>query len=213
MSRDYIDISRRVTNGIAAWPGSRGFASQTESSIANGDEANGSAIVMDVHVGTHVDSPLHFIENGKTIGEIGLDPFVGAAYVAEILDIDAIGRNELDAAAIPEDVDRLLLRTRNSLDEAYFDGAFIEDFAALSLDGAEWVRDRGLKLIGIDYMSVQRYTDSFDTHRLILGAGICILEGCDLRNVSSGSYDLLCLPLRLDDLEAAPARALLRSHS
>ena len=207
---DYVDISRRLTRGIGAWPGSRGFASHADNSIAGGDEANVSAIEMDVHVGTHVDAPLHFIDGGATLDQVGLDPFIGPAFVAEIRDAARIGGRELDAAGIPDDTTRLLLRTSNSLDDRYVDGPFTEDFAALTLDGAQWVEQRTMKLVGIDYMSVQRFEDSFDTHRVLLGAGICILEGLDLRHVKPGRYELVCLPLHLEGLEAGPARAILR---
>src|SRR5207302_1517819 len=106
-------------------------------------------------------------------------------------DADAIGRNELDAARVPDGTTRLLLRTRNSEDDAYSEGPFREDFAALSLDGAEWAVERGLRLVGIDYLSIQRYADSFDTHRVLLGAGLCIVEGLDLRQVAPGPYTLV----------------------
>lgn len=205
----YIDISRRLTRDIACWPGSRAFTIHSESAIADGSEANVSALELDAHTGTHVDAPLHFIREGAAIDGVGLDPFVGPAFVADIPGARRIGRAELDAADVPEGTTRLLLRTPNSLDDAFVDGPFREDFAALTIDGAEWAVERGLKLVGIDYLSIQRFEDSFDTHRVLLGAGVCILEGLDLREVTPGSYRLVCLPLRLVGTEAAPARAVL----
>ena len=151
---------------------------------------------MDVHVGTHVDAPAHFIEGGATLDAVGLDPFLGPAYVAEIDATDRIDAAALEAAEIPDGTERLLLRTRNSSDDAYLHGPFREDFAALTAEGARWVVERGLALVGIDYLSIQRFDDPPDTHRILLGAGVCILEGIDLRAVGEGRYRLVCLRWR-----------------
>jgi arylformamidase len=209
MTPTYFDISRPLQKGIAAWPGSPGFRVFAHQSIADGAEANASGIEMDVHVGTHVDAPAHFIQGGATLDAVGLHPFVGPVYVAAIDTADRIDAAALDAAEIPDGTERLLLRTRNSSDETYLHGPFREDFAALTAEGARWVVERGLALVGIDYLSIQRFADPPDTHRILLGAGVCILEGLDLRAVGPGQYRLICLPLRLVGVEAAPARALL----
>lgn len=209
MTEPYLDVSRRLTRGIACWPGSRTFSTYVDSSISGGSEANVTAFEMDAHTGTHVDAPLHFIPEGATVDEIGLEPFVGQARVVDIPECSVIGAQELEAADIPHGVERLLLRTRNSTDDSYIDGPFRDDFAALSLSGAEWVVSRGLRLIGIDYLSIQRFDESFDVHRILLGAGIAILEGLDLRRAAPGDYALICLPLFLVGAEAAPARAIL----
>lgn len=209
MTPTYFDISRPLREGIAAWPGSPGFRVFVHQSIADGAESNASGIEMDVHVGTHVDAPAHFIQGGATLDGVGLHPFVGPAYVAEIDDTDRIDAGVLEAAEIPVDTERLLLRTSNSRDEAYLDGPFREDFAALTAEGARWVVERGLVLVGIDYLSIQRFGDPPDTHQILLDAGVCILEGLDLRAVGRGSYGLVCLPLPLVGAEAAPARAVL----
>jgi arylformamidase len=209
MTPTYFDISRPLEEGIAAWPGSPGFRAFAHQSIADGAESNASGIEMDVHVGTHVDAPAHFIEGGATLDAVGLHPFFGPAYVAEIDTTARIDAAALDAAEIPEGTERLLLRTRNSLDERYVRGPFREDFAALTAEGASWVAERGLVLVGIDYLSIQRFGDPPDTHQILLGAGVCILEGLDLRAVARGHYWLVCLPIPLVGVEAAPARALL----
>jgi arylformamidase len=164
---------------------------------------------MDVHTGTHVDAPLHVLDGGASVEDVGLSPFIGPVYVADIQDTERVHRRALDAAQVPLGTTRLLLRTLNSTDPAYIEGPFRDDFAALTLDAAEWVVERGLRLVGIDYLSIQRFEDSLDTHRVLLRAGVCILEGLDMRNVAAGMYTLLCLPLRLAHAEAAPARAIL----
>ncbi len=209
MSPPYLDISRPLREGVAAWPGSPGFRTFVHQSIAAGADSNASGIEMDVHTGTHVDAPAHFIEGGETLDAVGLRPFVGHAYVAEIDSVDEIDAAALDAAGIPEGTERLLLRTRNSRDTAYLDGPFREDYAALTADGARWVVGRGLVLVGIDYLSIQRFGDPPDTHQILLAAGVCILEGLDLRAVGRGRYRLVCLPLALVGVEGAPARAVL----
>jgi len=209
MTLAFYDISRPLQEGIAAWPGSPGFRVFAHQSIADGAESNASGIEMDVHVGTHVDAPAHFIRGGATLDGVGLKPFVGPVYVAEIEEPAGIDAAALDSAEIPDSTERLLLRTKNSDDETYLHGPFREDFAALTADGARWVVERGLVLVGIDYLSIQRFDDPPDTHQILLGAGVCILEGLDLRAVGRGHYGLVCLPLPLVGVEAAPARALL----
>lgn len=164
---------------------------------------------MDVHAGTHVDAPLHFLDTGKTVGDVGLAPFVGRSFVAHIPNIAAIDANALEDAAIPPGVDRLLLRTANSDRRSIYDMPFRDDYVALTLSGAEWIATRGLLLVGIDYLSVQRFGDSGATHRILLEADVCILEGIDLATVAKGHYYLVCLPLALTGAEAAPARAVL----
>ena len=178
--------------------------------IARGDEANVSQLTMDVHTGTHVDAPRHFVADGAVVEQLGLDVLIGPALVIDTGSATEIGAEVLDALGLPR-LERVLLRTANSANPRLYQAPFDEDYAALTLDGAEWLVAHGVRLIGIDYLSVQRYALTKDIHRVILGAGIAILEGLDLRNVAAGDYELVCLPLRLDGVEAAPARAILLS--
>lgn len=209
MSERWLDISPLLRPDLPVWPGSPGVLTTPRQSISRGDEANVTQLAMDVHTGTHVDAPRHFLADGALLEELGLDPLVGPAFVAATGSAREIDRATLEALELPAGVDRLLLRTTNSAQPDPYGSPFDADYAALTLDGAAWLVARGVRLIGIDYLSVQRYALSTDIHRLILGAGIVILEGLDLRGVSSGAYELVCLPLRLDAVEAAPARAIL----
>jgi len=209
MTAPYIDISWPVGPQLPTWPGGPGFDASPHMEIAKGDDANATLLTMDAHTGTHVDAPRHFVAAGAELEALGLEPFVGDAWVAEIPAAQAIDADALEGAGVPDGVERLLLRTRNSRDERFRQREFQEDYAALTADGARWVVDRGLALIGVDYLSVQRYHDSPETHRVLLGAGVAILEGLDLRAVGPGMYTLFCLPLRLLGVEAAPARAIL----
>jgi arylformamidase len=208
LSGGLIDISMPLGPNTPTWPGSPGIGTAPLLSIANGDDANATQITMDVHCGTHVDAPRHFVPNGATIDAMGLDPFVGRAWVSVLSGVRGIGADTLDRAGIPAGTERLLLRTDNSLDARLRSGPFTDDYAALSADGASWVVDHGIKLIGIDYLSIQRFEDPPDTHQILLGAGVSILEGLELAEVSAGWWKLLCLPLKLTGTEAAPARAV-----
>jgi arylformamidase len=204
-----IDISMGLGPETPAWPGSPGITTSTLMSMAAGDEVNGSRLDMDVHCGTHVDAPLHFVADGATVEDVGLTPFVGSAWVADVPDATAIGAEVLERLQVPEGTVRLLLRTRNSLDRSLRSAPFSEKFVALTADGAQWVVDHGLRLIGIDYLSIQRFADPPDTHQILLGAGTAIVEGLDLEQVDEGRWNLICLPLKLLGTEGAPARAVL----
>jgi len=207
MSSAVLDISMPLDARTAVWPGSPGFASSAHLSLAAGDVANATLIEMDVHCGTHVDAPRHFVEGGAPLDALGLGPLVGPVWVA-----DAVGHPTIDAAVleeleVPSATTRLLLQTDNSLEPR--ETPFRKDYVALTADAAQWVVDRGLELVGIDYLSIQRFHDPPDTHQILLRAGTVILEGLDLRRVRAGHWTLMCLPLRLVGTEAAPARALL----
>jgi arylformamidase len=164
---------------------------------------------IDVHSGTHVDAPCHFIDHGPNVEELGLDPFIGPAVVIDTGSTKEITASVLDAAMTPPDAERLLLRTANSSQPDLYSTPFREDYAALTLDGAEWLAAKQLRLVGIDYLSIQRYCEPPDVHRVLLDAGISILEGLSLASVGPGAYELVCLPMRLANAEGAPARAIL----
>ncbi len=207
MNPTVLDISMPVHGQMSVWPGSPGFASSRHLSLAAGDVANATLIEMDVHCGTHVDAPSHFVNGGATLETVGLAPFMGPAWVADAAGHAAIDAALLDALEVPQETTRLLLRTDNSLDP--HDVPFREDYVALTADAAQWVVDRRLELVGIDYLSIQRFHDPPDTHQILLRAGTVILEGIDLRDVHSGRWTLMCPPISLVGAEAAPARALL----
>ena len=163
---------------------------------------------MDVHTGTHVDAPRHFLVGGCELEEMELTPFVGTADVVDVSHAEVIDAEVL-RSRVPEAAERILLRTRNSRIEGFRSGGFRPDYAALTPDGAAWLAGRGTLLVGIDYLSVQLYDDPPDAHTTLLGAGVCLLEGVVLNHVPAGRYLLACLSLRLDGVEAAPARAIL----
>lgn len=205
-----IDISVPLDHRLPVWPGSPGFRITPLITMGGDSVANVSHLAMELHTGTHIDAPRHFVADGATVEDIPLDALIGPAAVARIGTGGPIGPAELEALDLPVNVDRLLLRTPNSSLWAKHPGEFQQDYAALSLDGARWVVDRGIRLFGIDYLSVQRFSDGPETHQVLLKAGVVLLESLNLSAVEPGSYELICLPLALVGTEAAPARAFLR---
>jgi len=178
-----------------------------------GDPANVSRLDCDVHVGTHVDAPWHFLENRCTVEQLPLDTLIGPAIVAYLPEAGAVTAGDLDGLALLPGTKRLLLRTHNS--ELWSAGVtgFRKDYVALTADAGCWVVDQGIRLIGVDYLSVQRYEDSSLIHQILLEAGVIILEGLNLAGVQPGVYELICLPIRLVGADGAPARAVLRRLS
>jgi arylformamidase len=203
-----IDITVPITRGLPTWPGSTGFSIERTRSFERGDGMTVSRLDLDVHTGTHVESALHYVEGGDPVETLPLDAYIGPALAIDLRGADAIGPDELNAAGIPDRTQRLLIRTRNS-GSLQPGQEFSRDFVALTLEGARWIASRELRLVGTDYLSIQRFGDDPETHRVLMRAGIAILEGLDLSAAEPGEYRLTCLPLRVHGTEAAPARAIL----
>jgi arylformamidase len=205
-----IDISLSIHPDLPVWPGDPKVVIERISAISDGSASNDSRLSCSVHTGTHVDAPRHFIEDGAPVDRLALDVLVGPAEVVEVQDKDLITADHLENLKLPEPTRRLLIKTRNS--DLWADGrhAFNPDFVALDTPAARWLVGRGIRLVGVDYLSVQRYRDKDPaTHRVLLEAGVVILEGLDLRNVKPGPYRLLCLPVKLAGCDGAPARTIL----
>jgi len=207
--KKYIDISLPINSDLPIWPGSQKIEFKENSSIKNGDIANESLINISVHTGTHIDAPSHFIYDGLTIDKIPIAKLIGPTFVACIKNTDTITAETLDSSSIPQNVKRLLLLTDNTELWMKKSTKFNENYVALSTDAAQWIIGRKIELIGIDYLSIQKYNDSPDTHIVLLKNGVVILEGLNLNEVSQGWYELICLPLKLEGIEGSPARAIL----
>ena len=203
------DITLTVTPDMIVWPGDPKVSIQHTSSMDSGDNANVSQISMSCHTGTHVDAPHHFMNNGKTVENLSLDLLVGRAYVLYLPEVSQITASVLKHADIPPRTRRLLFKTRNS--DLWQDGhdEFEQDFVALSVDAAEWLVNRNVRLVGIDYLSIALYNLGIPVHTILLDAGMVIIEGLDLSRVSPGRYTLHCLPLKLGGADGAPARCVL----
>lgn len=206
----YKDISLPVSPELPKWPGSQEFMIVKSQDMNHGDAVTNSAITMNLHTGTHVDAPSHFIREGKTIEDISLDVMMGAAVVIRIPDeIRVITADVLSLADIPKGTVRLLLHTANSQLWESNKREFYEDYTALAADGAEWCVAHGIRLIGIDYLSIQRFADGPEVHKILLSAEVVVIEGLNLTGVEAGTFQLYCMPIKLQGLEAAPARVLL----
>jgi len=197
------DISVPTEAGMHIYAGNPGVCLERVDSIADGAQANVSKLDLGVHSGTHVDAPLHFIDGAPGAETLPLDALVGDAFVVDATSI----RGDLDEEAlssldVPQE-ERLLLKTTNS--QLWERPSFTPDFVRLTGSGARYLLARGVRLVGIDYLSI----GDGEAHRELLGAGVVAVEGLDLRGVEPGRYGFICLPLKLVGSDGAPARAVL----
>ena len=204
------DISLTISPAMPVWPGDPPVRMTQTESMDSGAEYNLTRLDISAHTGTHVDAPHHFLNDGRTVENLSLDLLTGPCYLVQLPDdVDEISAEVLERISLPDGMLRILFGTRNSKLWAQGQNQFQEDFVAISEDGAEWLVARGVKLIGVDYLSVAPYSDSVPTHQVLLRAGVIVLEGLDLSQVPRGFYDLYCLPLKLAGADGAPARAIL----
>jgi len=204
------DISLPISPGMAVWPGDPPVVLERVGKMEEGAESNITHLSMSAHTGTHIDAPYHFLGgNAMVVDRLPLKLLTGRAYVLHLPDVDLITAGILEKAEIPPRTRRLLFKTRNSAHWADLSKEFQTDFVAVSADGAQHLVERGVKLVGVDYLSVAPYHDSVPTHQILLKAGVVILEGLDLSAVSQGRYTLHCLPLKLAGSDGAPTRAVL----
>ena len=203
------DISVGVSPDMPVWPGDPRVRLEQMSSIAAGGEANVSHIACGVHVGTHIDAPKHFVEGGPGIDSLSLKVLFGRAYVVHLPQAKVLDRKSLERADIPPRTRRVLFKTRNSKWWAEGEKQFQKDYVAIDASGARWLVQKGIHLVGVDYLSVAPWGETVPTHRILLEAGIIIVEGLNLSEVRQGRYTLQCLPIKLVGADGAPARAIL----
>ena len=207
------DISLTISPALPIWPGDPALELEQIESMDRGAHNNVTRISAAVHLGTHVDAPHHFLNDGRTVESLSLDILTGPCYVTHLPDaIEAITADVLDRTEITPDMKRVLFGTRNSHLWAKGETAFQTEFVAITEDGAEWLVEHGVQLVGVDYLSVAPYGDSVPTHTVLLKAGVVVVEGLDLSQVVRGFYDLYCLPLKIAGSDGAPARAILIQH-
>ncbi len=198
-----IDVSVPLRHGMPTTPGEPVVALTLAHSLAAGDVANVSRIDMGCHSGTHVDAPLHVLDGEPDADDLPLDPLIGSARVLDLTAASGtLDGAALDKARLPRHVERVLLRTRS---ERPWDHPEPEPSVGLDEDGARRLLAAGVRLVGIDDLSV----GDIAAHRLLLRQQVVVLEGLDLCGVAPGRYELLCLPLRIEGSDAAPARVLL----
>jgi arylformamidase len=202
------DVSVPLRPGMPTYAGEPGPHLEYLKQIARGDSANVTALSLGSHTGTHVDAPHHFLDGRSTVEEMPLDALVGAAQVVELTEQRHITAADLENAAIPTEINRLLLKTPNS---AFWDhDDFHADFVGLTGDAALWLVERHFVLVGIDYLSIEQFhSPTHEVHKTLLEANVIIVEGLDLRHVPAGVYTVVCAPLKVVGADGAPARVFL----
>jgi len=205
----WIDVSVPVRSGMVHWPDNPPIELVRTMDMAKGDPATCSRLSLGVHSGTHVDAPVHFVAGGGGVDAIPLDRLLGEARVVEVSEGPSIGVAQLRVVD-PRPGERLLFKTRNSA-RCWKSDRFLPDFVHLSVEAAALLAERQVRTVGIDYLSIAGMEEGVPTHVPLLEKGICIIEGLDLSSVQPGSYELICLPLRLAGADGAPARVLLRA--
>jgi arylformamidase len=206
-----IDISRRLDEQMPGWPGETAFHREPHTSTEAGDAATTSILCGFSHTGTHVDAPSHFVTGGATLDDVPLEAWIGPCRVVRHAENRDVTAADLDAWDL-DGVERLLICTQNAT--RWSDApAFREDYLALDASAARRCAERGLKLVGIDYLSIETFHGGdYPVHHTLLGAGVAILEGVRLDHVEPGDYELIALPLPIGDGDGTPVRAILRTQ-
>ena len=203
-----LDVSVPLRHGLPTFPNNPEFELQPLKRIADGGSSNVSRLVLGTHTGTHVDAPKHFIDDGPGIEGLSLDLLIGRTRVVEIGKRGPIGAEDLAAAGLREDL-RVLFRTPNSA--LWNTDVFHEDYAHLTQAGARYLVDQGVKVVGIDYLSIEQFRKpGAPAHKMLLSNGVVIIEGLNLADAEPGMYEMYCLPLLITGGDGAPARVVLK---
>jgi len=208
------DLTVPLTNDMASYPGDPGVQITDWSSLANGDSANVTRLNFGAHSGTHVDAPAHFIEGAAKSESLALESLIGEAEVIDVPDSCLSIGKEFVSDVYESGISRVLFKTRNSKFWQEYATEFRQDFTYLELEAAEYLAEQGVKLVGIDYLSIEQFGQKqHPTHLALLSRGIVIVEGLNLTGISAGRYELICLPMRIrsGQGDGAPARAVLRT--
>jgi arylformamidase len=210
MTENWIDVSVPLRTGMVHWPDNPPVSIERMLAIGHGDVANVSKLSMGAHTGTHMDAPIHFFQAGKGIDTMPLTATIGRARIIEIHDPESIKPEELYPHHIQRG-ERVLFKTRNST-RCWQTNDFVQDFVYISQEAARYLASQQVQTVGVDYLSVGGYfKDGIETHHALLEAGIWLIEGLNLENVQPGIVELICLPLKIEGCDGAPARAILRS--
>jgi arylformamidase len=205
------DVTLTIRPGMTIWGDEPGPTITPLRRIAKGDTANASTVCLGDHTGTHVDPPLHYIEGGTAADALPIDALLGPCAVLAFEGDGHVSAEFLERAA-PKGATRLLFKTRNSARWADPAHGFTRDITAVSASAARWAVDHGVRLVGIDYLTIEPQGPEkagYPTHHALLGAGVVIIEGLDLRAVRPGDYELVCAPMKIGGADGAPARVFL----
>lgn len=210
MSAEWIDVSVPLRSGMVHWPDNPPVVIERALDIERGDAANVSRLSLGAHTGTHMDAPIHFLPGGKGIDTMPLTATIGRVRVIGIRDPESIKPEELGPYQLQRG-ERVLFKTRNSA-RCWRTDTFVKDFVYISQEAARYLATQQVRTVGVDYLSVGGFfKDGAETHKALLEAGIWIIEGLNLLNVEPGGYELICLPLKIEGCDGAPARAILRA--
>ena len=205
----WIDVTVTLRDGMPHWPTDPPVVVERALDIGRGDACNVSRVAMGVHSGTHMDGPVHFVHGAPGLDEMPFTATMGEARVIEIADPRRITADELLQHGLGAG-ERVLFRTTNS-ERCWTKPTFVEDFVSIAESAALHLAEVGVQTVGVDYLSVAGYhDDGVRIHRILLEAGIWLIEGLDLTDARAGRYELICLPVKLHEGDGAPARALLR---
>jgi arylformamidase len=210
----FYDVTVPLSKELPTYPGDPGVQIGDWRALSKGDSANVSVVNFGAHTGTHVDAPAHFIDGAAKIESLPLDALIGEAVVVEVPKDYLVVDEQFVAEHVARGTERVLFKTRNSAFWNESPPQFHSDFTHLNTEAATWLANHGAKLVGIDYLSIERFkSPGHPTHLALLEKGIVIVEGLNLTDVSPGRYEVICLPLRLrSDLgDGAPARVVLRT--
>lgn len=202
------DITRPITPALAVWPGDTPYSARPVLQISKGDSVNLTTLTLSAHTGTHADAPYHFLDSGGKINQVPLEPYLGPAHVADFSDlVGPLTPAHLERAQLGR-LERLLIRTRCS---RLADERWPEEIVYPTVETAQWLASRGVRLFGTDCPSVDPLdSKTLSAHKALHEGGIAILEGLWLKGVPPGPYELIALPLALDG-DGSPVRALLRA--
>ena len=206
------DISVSVRPDLPVWEGDPPVRVQRVASIGADSICNITRLELSAHTGTHLDAPLHFVPGGLSIDQLDPHTLIGPAVVSEFEVLHEVGAADLEAAHLPVGTRRLLCKTGNSRIWREHPTGFTHEFVGISVDGAQWLVQHHIQLVGIDYISIERYDSVMagsPVHRTLLEAGLVVLEGLDLTAIAPGAYTLLCLPVKIQGSDGAPCRAML----
>ena len=203
-----IDVSVPLDAQLPTYPHNTPFSLEPIKRIARGDSSNVSTLHMSAHTGTHVDAPRHFFDEGPGTESLPLELLIGRARVIEVTSRAGVAAKDLDAIDFSDDI-RVLIKTLNS--RLWGAPEFHEDYVGVLESGAKHLVEQGIKVVGVDYLSVEKFHNpGAPAHHILLGAGTIVIEGLDLRGIEPGLYEMFCLPLRVVGSDGAPARVVLR---
>ena len=203
------DLTLPISPSLVVWQGDPPIQMERVQKMEEGAVCNVTRMNMGAHTGTHLDATLHFIADGTGIEMLDLQTLIGPALVVDAGEAQEITATVLDSFNIPADTERLIIKTTNSQRWVKGETEFYEDYVAVTADGAQWLVEHGIKLIGVDYLSVAPFNDLVTPHQILLGAQIIPVEGLNLNNIAPGEYQFICLPILLQGSDGAPCRAVL----